>query len=1050
MMLGELAKSYAPAEAEAEVRAKWEASDAFHARPGGDAKPYCIVIPPPNVTAPLHLGHALNNTLQDVLIRYHRMRGCNTLWMPGTDHAGIATQTVVEKRLLQQGKKRVDLGRERFVATVQQWKDQYEATIIEQLKAMGCSCDWDRTRFTMDEMCANAVREAFFRLFKDGLIYRGKRLVNWDPVTLTALADDEVEMREVQGHMWYLRYPLTPPASAGGVRVEYITVATTRPETMLGDTAVAMNPKDPRAVHLVGKQVRLPIVNRIIPIIADEHVVMPSDPDNPMAEYATGFLKVTPAHDPNDWDIGQRHDLPVINVLAPDATISTDHGWDDCSDEAQPLVGLAREEARKAIVQWFKDHDLLQDVRDYKHSVGHSYRSHVPIEPYLSDQWYVKVTDDRMTGEALRALSGAQYEGSIPSREAASGDGAGDGELSFYPARYAKTFQAWHENLRDWCISRQLWWGHRIPVWRGVPESFLYNTGDAFHSAFRAFQTKIDTWEDENRVKMILSPEVEGLSVQDQINYPRHIGVRDPEGEDRQIVEYLEAEGFTQDPDVLDTWFSSALWPISTMGWPEPKDYPETIGLLETFNPSSVLTTGRDIITLWVSRMVMFNRYFRNGTLPFRHVYIHPMIQDGHGQRMSKSLGNGVDPRDIIHTHGADALRYIFVQMATTTQDVRLPVDMLCPHCEHAFRPTQTKSPTGHRVSVPEPQCPNCSRKMVSAYGIASGLASPTDDTPLARNTSQKFDLGRNFANKLWNAARFALGQMNGETSGDVRLSELSLVDRWILARLYRIVRKIEAALAEYQFNVYADAMYEFIWGDFCDWYLEAIKPTVKDSSAQQQVLRTVLNAILRILHPICPFVTESLWPHVQATGDASLEGICLAPSEMLAEAAWPEIDAAVDDMHALADFSSLQALVESIRNIRGAHNVPPKKDIRLFATPTTIALIDRADRTVSALAGLSSVQTIDHRPADALVFTFDGEEQALADVIEKVDPEMERDRLQRQITDLQKRREGLVNRLANPGYTDKAPAHLVDETRTQLATVEADLGAAEKAINTL
>ncbi|MEE8155051.1 MAG: valine--tRNA ligase, partial [Phycisphaerales bacterium] len=905
MMLGELAKSYAPAEAEAEVRAKWEASDAFHARPGGDSEPYCIVIPPPNVTAPLHLGHALNNTLQDCLIRYHRMRGCDTLWMPGTDHAGIATQTVVEKRLLQQGKKRIDLGREQFVATVQQWKDQYEATIIEQLKAMGCSCDWDRTRFTMDEMCANAVREAFFRLFKAGLIYRGKRLVNWDPVTLTALADDEVEMREVQGHMWYLRYPLAQPASAAGVGVEYITVATTRPETMLGDTAVAINPKDPRAEHLVGKQVRLPIVNRTIPIIADEHVVMPSDPDNPMAEYATGFLKVTPAHDPNDWDIGQRHDLPVINVLAPDASISTDHGWDDCSDEAKPLVGLAREDARQWIVQWFKDHDLLQDVRDYQHSVGHSYRSHVPIEPYLSDQWYVKVTDDRMTGEALRALSDEQYEDEKPAREAASGDGAGDGELSFFPARYAKTFQAWHENLRDWCISRQLWWGHRIPVWSSSGYGGPTNE-------VREFESKLKKWEAEGRIthRERIRP-LYGMSESDHDKPGSFICVRS--SDDEEIVRAMEPWGYQQDPDVLDTWFSSALWPISTMGWPEPKNYPETQGLLETFNPSSVLTTGRDIITLWVSRMVMFNRYFRDGTLPFRHVYIHPMIQDGQGQRMSKSLGNGVDPRDIIHTHGADALRYTFVQMATTTQDVRLPVDMLCPHCEYALRPTQTTSPTGHRVSVPEPQCPNCSKKMVSEYGIASGLASPTDDTPLARNTSQRFDLGRNFANKLWNAARFALGQMNGESSGEVRLHELPLVDRWILARLYRIVRKIEAALAEYHFNVYADAMYEFIWGDFCDWYLEAIKPTVKDSPAQQQVLRTVLNAILRILHPICPFVTESLWPHVQATGDASLEGICLAPSEMLAEAAWPEIDATVDDVHALADFTRLQSIVESI-----------------------------------------------------------------------------------------------------------------------------------------
>ena len=415
MKTAQLPKSYSPAAAEAEVQRKWDEAGAFHATPTDPGEPYCIVIPPPNVTAALHLGHAFNITLQDVLVRYHRLRGFNTLWMPGTDHAGIATQTVVEKRLLQEGKSRRELGREKFVAKVQAWKDEYEAIIIEQLRALGCSCDWDRVRFTMDEMCTRAVREAFFRLFENGLIYRGKRLVNWDPATQTALADDEVEMQEVDGHMWYLQYPLVRHEGTEARRhegeEEYVTVATTRPETMLGDTAVAINPKDPRASRLVGRQVRLPIVNRVVPIIADDYVVMPGDPDNPMAEYATGFLKVTPAHDPNDWEIGQRHGIALINVMAPDATISRDHGWpaeefeSGQARDALMLLGLSREEAREKVVEWFEKHGLLEAVRDYGHSVGHSYRSHVPIEPYLSDQWYVKVTDDRLAGEALRAVT---------------------------------------------------------------------------------------------------------------------------------------------------------------------------------------------------------------------------------------------------------------------------------------------------------------------------------------------------------------------------------------------------------------------------------------------------------------------------------------------------------------------------------------------------------------------------------------------------------------------------------------------------------------------
>ncbi|MHC4991312.1 MAG: valine--tRNA ligase, partial [Planctomycetota bacterium] len=705
----ELPKSYRPAEAEGPVRQRWEAAGAFHARPDAPEPPYCILIPPPNVTAALHLGHALNNTLQDVLVRYHRMRGCNTLWMPGTDHAGIATQTVVEKRLLQDGQRRTDLEREQFVSLVQDWKDEYEATITEQLKLMGCSCDWPRQRFTMDPMCARAVRTAFFRLFRDGLIYRGKRLVNWDPVTRTALADDEVVMQEVDGHMWYLKYPLVPVEGATGP--DHVVVATTRPETMLGDTAVAVNPRDPRAPGLRGRHVRLPIVDRVVPIVEDDYVVMPGDADEAKAEYATGFLKVTPAHDPNDWDIGIRHELPLVNMLGPDATVETNEGWDHVADDVQPFVGLSREDARTAIVKWFEEHGLLESVREYRHSVGHSYRSHVPIEPWLSDQWYVRVTDDRMAGEALRALSPDQYEGRPPERAGQSGR-AGDGELTFFPARYARSYQTWHENLRDWCVSRQLWWGHRIPVWSSERREHL----DRWQQLASANPDRLAAHADETLVHLCFADDQDELAAE------------------------AERDGFVRDPDVLDTWFSSGLWPLSTMGWPEPADFPETVGLLEAFNPTSVLCTGRDIITLWVSRMVMFNRYFREGEVPYRHVYINPMIQDGNGQRMSESLGNGVDPRDLIHSHGADALRFVLVRMATSTQDVRLPVDMICPHCETTFHPREITSPAGYRVAGPEQQCSKCSGTMISGYGVASGAATPSDDRPLARNSSTKFD----------------------------------------------------------------------------------------------------------------------------------------------------------------------------------------------------------------------------------------------------------------------------------------------------------------------
>jgi valyl-tRNA synthetase len=1048
--LPELAKAYSPADAEPAVEAAWAASDVFHAEPvDQDTPTYSIVIPPPNVTAALHLGHALNNTLQDVLIRYHRMRGDETLWMPGTDHAGIATQTVVEKRLLADGIKRLEMGREAFVAKTQGWKDEYEQVIIDQLVAMGASCDFDRTRFTMDEMCATAVRHAFYVLFSDGLIYRGKRLVNWDPATRTALSDDEVENEEVDGHMWYLRYPL---ADGSG----HVTVATTRPETMLGDTAVAVNPADRRADELVGKTVILPIVGREIPIVADDYVVM-ADPESSdtKAQYASGFLKVTPAHDPNDWEIGLRHDLPVINVMGPDAAISDQHGWEDVSDEARSLVGLSREDARAAIVAWFDEHGLLEETREYSHSVGHSYRSHVAIEPWLSDQWYVAVTDDRLRGSAMRAQAEDQappLPDGVPERTGAEGDGG----LTIYPSRYARTYHQWHDGIRDWCISRQLWWGHQIPVW--------VRTVEIDDAPVQARQAEIDIpirlasrWVDAGASHLVRRTTEfeaeEAVCVPPQATL-RRLDRTDDSMDETALVAALEADGFTRDPDVLDTWFSSGLWPMSTMGWPWPEDFPETVGLLESFNPTSVLTTAREIITLWVSRMVMFNRYFLDGRLPFGDVFIHAMIQDGHGQKMSKSLGNGVDPRDIIHGHGADAMRFTLVQMTTDTQDVRMPVELVCPHTGEAFTPEMITTPAGHVVAAPVQTSPSDpAKRMVSGYGVAAGIAEPTADMPLARNTSSKFDLGRNFANKLWNATRFALTRVDASTALDlpVDITARPFPDRWIMARLSRTVARLERALTEYQFNAYADTLYDFVWHDVCDRYLEMIKPTIDDDDEQQAVLVAVLDAVLRIMHPVCPFVTETLWPHVGAARCGEVAGLVLPPAELLAGAAWPIVDDSLDDGDAIAAWQRADQLIGSIRTLRGAQSVPPRKQITVHAPAATAELIARTDGVVQVLAGIGELRDIGaERPAIVSPITFEGAEILLSGLVDDIDLDQERERLQKVIDAKTKQIAGFHGRLGNEGFLANAKPEIVDDTRAMLTAAEADLAAASTALANL
>ncbi len=706
MKISDIPKQYDPKDAQERWYAFWVKSGYFHADPDSGRPAYCIVIPPPNVTGALHLGHALNNTLQDILIRWRRMQGYECLWMPGTDHAGIATQAVVEKRLFEEEKKtRHDLGRSALVERIWSWKDEYEKRILNQLQLMGCSCDWDRTRFTLDEVCSRAVRRTFFNLFKAGKIFRGKRLVNWDTQLQTAVADDEIYYEETQGHLWTIKYPVADSA-------EVLHVATTRPETMLGDTALAVHPEDSRYKHLVGKLVELPLTGRRIPIIADAVLVDPA--------FGTGCVKVTPGHDPNDYQAGIRNGLPTIDLMSPDGTFN---------EAAGRYAGLDRYVVRKRVVEDLKQQGLLERVDTHILRQGHSDRSKTPIEPIRSEQWFIRMSDDPDGGPgfAQQAM-----------------DAVTAGRVRIHPERYAKSYLDWLGEKRDWCISRQLWWGHRIPIWTcdTCSEAELAH---AFRGRDDVFWRKSQTGGWLISAETDLAPDALG---------PGHI--------------------LRQDPDVLDTWFSSALWPHSTLGWPERT--PE----LAKFYPTSVLSTARDIITLWVARMVIFGQ-FNMGDVPFRHVYIHPVIQDGQGKRMSKSAGNGVDPVDIIEIYGADALRYTLALGATETQDLRMPVE-------------KAKLPDGRRI-----------------------------------NTSERFEQGRNFANKFWNAARFVMMNLDDYSPGPLDLKTLPLEDRWILSGLDETIAETSSDLEAFRFAEAARRLREFTWSEFCDWYVEFAKIRLRD-----------------------------------------------------------------------------------------------------------------------------------------------------------------------------------------------------------------------------
>ncbi|MEE9415656.1 MAG: class I tRNA ligase family protein, partial [Acidimicrobiales bacterium] len=685
----------------------------------------------------------------------------------------------------------------------------------------------------------------------------------------------------------------------------------------------------------------------------------------------------------------------------------------------------------------------------------HSYRSHAAIEPWLSDQWYVAVTDDRLKGSALRAQSPEQIS-ALPDGVEPAGSAAGDGGLRFFPERYARTYSSWHENIRDWCISRQLWWGHQIPVWNRVgsladasTEVVAALAGVGVDEAQPVESSWIAAGAAHLARKITVDEIEESVCVPPAASLGR-LGRSDDSLDEPALVEALEMAGYVRDPDVLDTWFSSGLWPMSTMGWPWPQDFPETAGLLEAFNPTSVLSTAREIITLWVSRMVMFNRYFLDGQLPFTDVFIHAMVQDGHGQKMSKSLGNGVDPRDIIHSHGADAMRFSLVQMTTDTQDVRMPVDMICPHTGEAFTPSVITTPAGHVVAAPfQDSRAGDGSQMLSNYGYATGAAEPTDEVPLARNTSSKFDNGRNFANKVWNATRFVLGILDEapSVSEPVDMGNARFIDRWIVSRLAETTGALETALASYQFNVYADTLYHYVWDDFCDNYLEAIKPTVRDDPQQQAVLGATLDALLRLMHPVMPFITEELWPHVSAAQVGTIGGVDAAPSALLANAPWPTIDSGLIDVDVAETFSRANELLTQIRRLRAERLVKPKQQITIHIDGSIRSLIESVDGLVETLAGVGSVMSAaENSPTVSSSIAFEGSQVIVSDLVEEVDAAAEGQRLDRVIEDLTKRIANFEGRLANEGYVNNAKPELVEETRDQLAAAQADLTTATAA----
>jgi valyl-tRNA synthetase len=953
-------KTYDPRAIEQSLYEQWEC--AGHFRPSGQGKPYCIMLPPPNVTGTLHMGHAFQHTLMDTLIRYHRMGGADTLWQGGTDHAGIATQMVVERQLAADGISRHDLGREMFLEKVWAWKRESGNTITRQMRRLGNSIDWERERFTMDEGLSEAVREVFVRLYDEGLIYRGKRLVNWDPVLHTAVSDLEVVSEEEQGSLWHLRYPL---ANGSG----HLVVATTRPETMLGDTAVAVHPEDGRYRHLIGTQVVLPLTGRTIPVIADDYV----DP-----EFGSGCVKITPAHDFNDYAMGQRHDLPTINIFSTDARVIVDG----------PYEGLDRFEARKRIVADLESQGLLERVDDHRLMVPRGDRTHAVIEPFLTDQWYVK--------------AGPLAEPAIAAVE--------DGRIRFVPENWSKTYFEWMRNIEDWCISRQIWWGHRIPAWYCAE----CNAEHIYVTFNEPFNPEDEIPVNGGRISWLKG--TMGIPIDQAIGRIDTAVIDEAatpivSSTDPQACPSCGGRLLIQDPDVLDTWFSSALWPFSTLGWPDRT--PE----LGRYYPTSVLVTGFDIIFFWVARMIMMGLKFM-GDVPFREVYITGLIRDSEGQKMSKSKGNVLDPIDLIDGISLDDL-----------VDKRTRGLMQPQMARRIEKTTRKQFPEG-----------------IPAFGTdalrftLASLASTGRDI--------KFDLGRiegyrNFCNKLWNAARYVLMNTEGQDTGlgDAPL-ELSLADRWIQSRLQAVITQVRGQMDAYRFDLTAQTLYDFTWHDYCDWYLELSKPVLTGDSTDEarrgtrRTLVRVLDALLRLMHPVMPFITEAIWRQV-----GPLAG---SVGDTLMHQPYPKRDADNVDAQAEAEIEWVKTFVLGMRRIRAEMDIPPGRPLPLLIEnwkATDRARYDEAEPFIRFLAKPESVAWLEpgsEAPESAMALV--GEMRLLIPLAGLIDKGAEIARLEKEQAKVRKNLDVCSAKLANPSFAERAPAEVVEKERARVAEMEVTL----------